>query len=219
MVSGFLVGHFKLLPEGASEALSRFVFVIALPALIFTSLSSITLAEFFNWRYIAVLGGGMLAMFCIGMAVARFMFPGSLTAISLHGLTTMYSSTAYIGLPLILTIFGDEGKVPGIIGAIITGLVFSPLAILLAEFDRDRAVLFQLCHPCSRYCPGPPLSRLLQGSRFPLQAWLYRSRLQLSSNCSVALLFPVPCSPPGFLSLLVRFAARRSKSAGWYSPS
>ena len=90
MVSGYLVGHFKWLPEGASEALSRFVFMIALPALIFTSLSSITLAEFFNWRYIAVLGGGMLAMFCIGMAVARIMFPGSLTAISLHGLTAMY---------------------------------------------------------------------------------------------------------------------------------
>jgi malonate transporter len=163
MVSGFLVGHFKLLPEGASEALSRFVFMIALPALIFASLSSITLAEFFNWRYIAVLGGGMLAMFCIGMVIARIMFPGSLTAISLHGLTAMYSSTAYIGLPLILTIFGDEGKVPGIIGAIITGLVFSPLAILLAEFDKGRHSGFRLWPPLFAVLSRPPIIAVIAG--------------------------------------------------------
>ena len=136
MVAGYFTGRFKLLPAGASEVLSRFVFVIALPALILASLSSITIAEFFNWHYIGALGGGMLAMFCIAMIVARYLFPGSLTAISLHGLTAMYSSTGYIGLPLVLTVFGDAGRAPGIIGAIITGLVFAPLAIILAEIDR-----------------------------------------------------------------------------------
>jgi hypothetical protein len=85
------------------------------------------------------------------------MFPGSLTAISLHGLTAMYSSTAYIGLPLILTIFGDEGKVPGIIGAIITGLVFSPLAILLAEFDKNRHGRFRLWPPLFAVLSRPPI--------------------------------------------------------------
>jgi len=63
MVSGYLAARFRLLPEAASEVLSRFVFVIAMPALIFTSLSSISVAEFFNWRYIAVLGGGISQCF------------------------------------------------------------------------------------------------------------------------------------------------------------
>jgi len=48
MASGYLAARFKLLPETASEVLSRFVFVIALPSLIFASLSSITIAEFFS---------------------------------------------------------------------------------------------------------------------------------------------------------------------------
>ncbi|MCP4979140.1 MAG: AEC family transporter [Gammaproteobacteria bacterium] len=163
MVSGYLVGFFKLLPEGASEILSRFVFMIALPALIFGSLSSITLVEFFNWRYIGALGGGMLAMFCIGMTVARIFFPGNLTALSLHGLTAMYSSTAYIGLPIILTIFGDAGKVPGIIGAIITGLVFSPLAILLAEIDKGRGANFSLWPPLFQVFSRPPIIAVIAG--------------------------------------------------------
>ena len=163
MVSGYLTARFKLLPAAASEVLSRFVFVIALPALIFVSLSSITIAEFFNWRYIAVLGGGMLAMFCIGMTVARYVFPGSLTAISLHGLTAMYSSTGYIGLPLVLTVFGDSARVPGIIGAIITGLVFSPLAIVLAEIDRNRGGRFRIWPPLFTAFTRPPIIAAVAG--------------------------------------------------------
>ena len=137
-MSGYLAARCKLLPDSASQVLSRFVFVIALPALIFSSLSRISVAEFFNWQYIGALGGGMLIMFCLGMLVARIAFPDRPTTLALHGLTAMYSSTAYIGLPLILTVFGDDALAPGIIGAIITGLVFSPLAIVIAEFDRDR---------------------------------------------------------------------------------
>jgi hypothetical protein len=163
MVSGYLAGRCKLLPVTASEVLSRFVFVIALPALIFASLSSITIAEFFNWRYIGTLGGGMLAMFCIGMTVARFIFPGSLTAISLHGLTTMYSSTAYVGLPLILTVFGDAARAPGIIGAIITGLVFSPLAIVLAEIDRNDSGGFRIWPPLFAVITRPPIIATVAG--------------------------------------------------------
>jgi malonate transporter len=163
MVTGYLAGRSKLLSTAASEVLSRFVFTIALPALIFASLSSITIAEFFNWRYIGALGGGMLAMFCIGMTVARYLFPGSLTAISLHGLTAMYSSTAYIGLPLILTVFGDAARVPGIIGAIITGLVFAPLAIVLAEFDKNRGGSFRIWPPLFTVFTRPPIIATVAG--------------------------------------------------------
>ena len=80
----------------------------------------------------------MLIMFVIAMIVARRFFPGSLTAHGLHGLTAMYSSTGYIGLPLILIVFGDEGLVPAIIGAVITGTLFLPLGIVIGEMDRSR---------------------------------------------------------------------------------
>jgi len=81
----------------------------------------------------------MLATFFLSLLVARYAFPDSLTALGLHGLTAMFSSTAYIGLPVILMTFGDTGLVPGIIGAVITGAVFLPLGILLAEIDKGRA--------------------------------------------------------------------------------
>jgi malonate transporter len=163
MVAGYLTARLGLLPDTASEVLSRFVFVIALPALIFTSLSRISVAEFFNWQYIGALGGGMLAMFVIGMLVARKAFANGLGASALHGMTAMYSSTAYIGLPLILTIFGDAARVPGIIGAIITGLVFAPLAIVLVEIDRGRSGKAHFLAPLLAVVSRPPMIAVALG--------------------------------------------------------
>jgi malonate transporter len=138
MLSGFLVGRFNLLPENGSKVISRFVFLVAMPAFIFISLAVIPVEEFFNWPFLAVVGGGMLAIFMLGLVVARYAFTDSLTAHSLHALTAMFSSTAYIGLPLILIVFGEAGLVPGIIGAVITGAIFMPLTIILAEIDKGR---------------------------------------------------------------------------------
>jgi len=112
--------------------------MVALPALALVKLSHVPVADFFHWPFLASLGGGMLITFLIGLLVARQFFPGSLTAHGLHGLTAMYSSTGYIGLPLILLVFGDTGLVPALIGAVITGSVFLPIAIVLAEIDSAR---------------------------------------------------------------------------------
>lgn len=138
MLTGYLAGHFEILSESSSEILSRFVFVVSLPALIFVSLSSVPVEDFFDWPFLGALGGGMLAMFCLGLLVARLVFPDSPTALGLHALTAMYSSTGYIGLPLVLMVFGDAALVPGIIGAVITGAIFLPLSIVFAEIDKGR---------------------------------------------------------------------------------
>jgi len=139
MLAGYFAGRLRLLPENGSKVLSRFVFLVSMPAFIFISLARIAVEDFFNWPYLAVLGGGMLAIYGLAIIVARFAFPGNLTAHGLHALCAMFSSTAYIGLPLILIVFGEAGLVAGIIGAVITGAVFMPMTIVLAEIDRRRA--------------------------------------------------------------------------------
>lgn len=138
LVAGYLAGRLRLLPETASAALGRFTFVAAMPTLIFGKLSVVDAAAFFDWPFLGALGGGMLAVYALSFLVARIAFPDTLTAHALHGLTAMFSSTAYIGLPLLLTAFGEAALVPAIIGAVITGVVFFPIAVVLAEIDRGR---------------------------------------------------------------------------------
>ena len=128
MLAGYLAGRFQVLREGSDAILNQFVFVVAFPVLIFISLARIAVADFFNWPFLGALGGGMLATFCLSLLVARWFFPDSLTALGLHGLTAMFSSTAYIGLPVIRMVFGAAGLVPSIIGTVMTGAVFLPPA-------------------------------------------------------------------------------------------
>ena len=127
------------MPAGSSAALSRFVFVAAMPAFIFISLARIPTEKFFDWPFITVLGGGMALTFGLSVAIARRFFPDTLTAQGLHGLTAMFSSTAYIGLPIILIVYGDDALAPAIIGAVITGAVFLPVTVVMAELDGGRA--------------------------------------------------------------------------------
>lgn len=163
LVTGYLAGHFKVLPEGSSAIISRFVFVVSLPALIFVSLSQVPVKQFFDWPFLGALGGGMLIVFCVGLLVARFVFPDNLTALGLHALTAMYSSTGYIGLPLVLIVFGDEALVPGIIGAVITGAVFLPLSILFAEIDKGRGERHVALAPLVALLGNPVLLATLTG--------------------------------------------------------
>ncbi|MFT5549210.1 MAG: malonate transporter [Candidatus Azotimanducaceae bacterium] len=137
MLTGYLVGYFKVLPNSGSTILSQFVYIVALPALAFIKLSQVPVNVFFNWPFLAVLGGGMLITFCFSLVIAYFFFPTHLTGRALHALSAMYSSTGYIGLPIIFLVFGDSAFVPGIIGAVITGAVFMPLAIILIEADKS----------------------------------------------------------------------------------
>lgn len=82
MLAGYFSGRFQVLVEGSSAILSRFIFVVSLPALIFISLSRVSLEDFFDWPFLGALGGGMLATFCLSLVVARIVFPDSLTAVT-----------------------------------------------------------------------------------------------------------------------------------------
>ncbi len=138
MLIGYLSGYTGLLDRTASEVFSRFVYFIALPSFIFISLVRVSVGDFFYWPFLQVLGGGMLLIFCMSFLIARWVFPDRLTAHGLHALTAMFSSTAYLGLPLVLIVFGEDALVPGIVGAVITA-AFMPLTILIAEIDSGRS--------------------------------------------------------------------------------
>lgn len=138
MLAGYLAGRSGFLQVSASAVLGRFAFMISFPALAFVSLSRVTPADFFNWPFLGALVGGMLITFFASFVIARIVFPDELSSSGLHALTAMYASTGYIGLPLIVLTFGDTALVPAIIGAVVTGGIFTPMAILIAEISQSR---------------------------------------------------------------------------------
>ncbi len=117
------------------------------PALAFISLYRTPVEDFFNMPFLGALGGGMLWTLCLSLLIAVSFFRGSLTNYGLHGMCTMYPSTGYVGIPLLLIAYGDAALVPAIIGAVITGAFFLPISIILAEIDRGKGHSRNLLRP------------------------------------------------------------------------
>jgi malonate transporter and related proteins len=138
MLAGTLAGRFNLLGEASSEALNRFVYYVALPALFFVSLARVPVSEVFNGPFLAAFGGGLLGTFGITLLIGTFIFPNRLAALGLHGLCAVFSNTGYLGIPLLLIIFGEFGTLPGIISTVIMGTVVMGLGIVLIETDLSQ---------------------------------------------------------------------------------
>ena len=135
MLAGYVSGRFRILGNESSEALNRFVYFIALPALFFISMARVSLDEVFNLPFLAAYGGGVVATFLLAFVVARFAFPNRLGALGLGGLSAIFSNTGYMGIPLLMLAFGEAGMLPAIITTILNGAIIMAVAIALLELD------------------------------------------------------------------------------------
>jgi predicted permease len=135
MAAGYAAGYFRLLGAASSEALNRFVYFIALPALFFVSMARVSLEEVFNLPFLGAYGGGAAATFLIAVAVAKFAFPNRLGALGLAGLSAIFSNTGYMGIPLLMLAYGEAGMLPAIISTILNGAVIMAFGIVLLELD------------------------------------------------------------------------------------
>jgi predicted permease len=138
MLAGYLAGRFGLLGAASGEALNRFVYFVALPALFFISMSRVPVAEAFNGPFLIAYGGGMAATFALGLLVAVFAFPNRPAALGLHGLCAVFSNTGYLGIPLLLLAYGEAAMLPGIISTVLNGAVVMALGIAVVELDLGR---------------------------------------------------------------------------------
>jgi predicted permease len=135
MAAGYAAGRFRLLGGESSEALNRYVYFVALPALFFVSMARVPLEDAFNLPFLGAFGGGAAATFVLAVVVARFAFPNRLGALGLAGLSGIFANTGYMGIPLLMLAFGEAGMLPAIVSTILNGAVIMALGIVLLELD------------------------------------------------------------------------------------
>jgi predicted permease len=137
--SGWLCGRLGLLGDGASQALNGFVYFAALPALFFAAMATVPLAESFNWPFIVDFLGSVVIAGLITWVVAGRLYPGKGDALSLQNMSAIFSNTGYMGIPLLITAFGDGGKLPAVISTVINGAVVMAFYIASVEYFQSDA--------------------------------------------------------------------------------
>ncbi|GAB3205208.1 AEC family transporter [Marinactinospora thermotolerans] len=136
---GYLASYSAPFKGNAQKAVNDFVFFIALPALLFSSVAESGLSEGISWSFIAanltmlVLGAGL------GLAIGRLLFrhpmPRALTTAMLSG----YGNVAYLGVPLLVTAVGTQAALPVALGQLLHNMFFMVLYPMCVTVAVQRA--------------------------------------------------------------------------------
>ncbi len=135
---GWIGGRLRLLGPHGTTALNGFVGWFALPAMLFTALAKVSIAEVLNGAFVVVFGGSMLMTYVAGMVAARLMSGARLAHMSLFGLSASFGNVGYMGIPLCVTAFGPEGALPGTLAAVLGAAGILTFGLILVEVDVQR---------------------------------------------------------------------------------
>lgn len=109
---GFGAAQLGLVTEKASDGLAEYVFNLALPVLIFRTLSGAQLPHAQPWGYWISYFAGAFFVFALAMLAARRLFGAGHQESVIHGFAAGQANTVFVGVPLILKAYGEEGAVP-----------------------------------------------------------------------------------------------------------
>ena len=112
MALGFAAQHTGFVSSRAGEGLSEFVFSIAVPALIFKTLTAAELPAAQPWGYWCAYFGGVIIVWTVATLAARRFFGVSPVEGVVAGFCASQANTVFVGVPLILEAYGPEGAVP-----------------------------------------------------------------------------------------------------------
>lgn len=96
----------------AAKGLSTFVFDFAIPAMLFRAMATTELPAEIEWSYLISYYGGGYGAWVLGALINRFVFRGRGAEPAIAGMTGGFSNTVMLGVPLILTAFGDKATLP-----------------------------------------------------------------------------------------------------------
>jgi len=109
---GYAIAWCGLLKQSTAEGVSDYVYTVAVALLIFRTLAEARLPEELPWTYwVAYFSGAFLSWIVVqAISIKFFIRPACETII--HGFTSGQSNIVLVGIPLVLSAYGEPGAVP-----------------------------------------------------------------------------------------------------------
>jgi malonate transporter and related proteins len=131
---GVLAGRFRLINPASSEALNRFVYAFALPAMLFMAVYRGSVDELLGSGYFML--GVVLATFGTALgayALSRYAWHAAPAQSVLRGLNASFANTGYLGIPLVSVAYGERAALPAALATVATNIVSFAAAIVALE--------------------------------------------------------------------------------------
>lgn len=137
---GYGLARAGLFDRDTGAGLVRFMYYLAIPALLFNSLAGADLPPAVPWAFLAAFYLPVILVFLLGLRGARALVGWRGREAGIAGMTASYANMVMLGYPLVLAAFGDRGTVPLFILLATQSTVMFPLATYAIEAgDRSEA--------------------------------------------------------------------------------
>jgi hypothetical protein len=139
ILTGGIVGYTGYLPRALSEALIRFSYNIAMPALLIVTIAQEPSHSLIRWRFLLAFGGGSLLCFILVFAIMSIRASRTIASRTMHGMAASMTNTGFVALPVLAAIYGPRAVLPAAIATVFVAVVMFPLAVILLELGQRDA--------------------------------------------------------------------------------
>ena len=135
MLLGAISKKFNILGDNSSKVISRFVLFFSLPAILFVTIAEASKDELLNIPFFSSMVIVMF-LFYIGVFLFCRFYKRPANESLLLALSIAFPNTAFMGIPVLLSLFGEISLIPLAIANLVATLIFC-LTVLLLEITED----------------------------------------------------------------------------------
>jgi hypothetical protein len=135
---GFGAARFRMFDTDAIRGLSLFVFNFAVPVMMFRSIATIELPPAINWGFLLSYYLGAATVFLIAMLAGRLTFGRAVDEQAILGTGAAHSNLVLLGIPLILTTYGEQAALPLFLIIVFSNPILFPTVTSIVEISRGR---------------------------------------------------------------------------------
>lgn len=166
---GYLLARSRRFPRAVSDGMSRFVFSVALPALLFTLMSDLSQLPPADYRIPLVYFGGCFVVFALGRVVAARAFRLDGTGQSIFALGGIFSNNVLLGVPLAKVTIGDAAMPAVAVVLVFNALLLWTLVTVSIEWARHGDLsLAGFGKTAKNVVTNPVVASILLGTAFGL---------------------------------------------------
>lgn len=170
--AGYAIVRWANWPKSVADALTRFVFSLALPALLFHTMSDFSSLPPVDARLLIAFFGGALLVFVLGRVLAASVFRLDGVSGSVFALGGIFSNNMMLGLPLAKATLGQAALASVALVLVFNALILWTLVTVSVEWARHGEFSLQgFAKTLRSVISNPIVAAILAGSAWGLTGW------------------------------------------------
>ncbi len=170
--AGYAIVRWARWPGAVADALTRFVFSLALPALLFHTMSDFSSLPPVDARLLIAFFGGALLVFVLGRVLAASVFRLDGVSGSVFALGGIFSNNMMLGLPLAKATLGQAALASVALVLVFNALILWTLVTVSVEWARHGEFSLQgFAKTLRSVITNPIVAAILAGSAWGLTGW------------------------------------------------